>query len=381
MTKAERIAFLEETLAIDTTNANETLVADIIAKYLDKAKIASKQITFSPGRSNLIAEIGGDGPVFGLSGHMDVVPAGNLDLWTTPPFTPTTRDGKIYARGACDMKSGLIAMAIAMIELVEEKADLKGKVRLLATVGEETGLYGAKQLTDEGYADDMDALIISEPSGHKIVYAHKGVYTYSVTSYGKSAHSSMPELGINAIDNLLMFYNEMMKVFADELKPVNSALGPTVYCNSVIQGGEQFNIVPELAKFTANLRTIPEVPNDHITEILEGIVAKLNDSVEGMKLELEVEQSDLPMFSSMDSKLVQISTDEATKAFGEEPELLGAPGATDAAQFIRGNKDMEIIIFGPGNESMHQANEYVDIDNYLEMIDLYKTIILRYFES
>lgn len=377
MTREERIRFLEETLAIDTTNANEKQMADCIRKYLSNAGISSTEVEYAPGRNNLVAEIGTGGPVFGLSGHMDVVPVGDASKWGTSPFVPTEKEGKLYARGADDMKSGLVAMVIAMIELVEEKILLAGRVRLLATVAEESGLRGAEQLTKAGYADGMEALIVGEPSGRRIVYAHKGICNYTGTSFGKSAHSSMPQLGVNAIDNLLVFYNRMMDTFA-KLTVENAALGGLTYCNSMIQGGRQANMVPDLASFTANLRTIPEADNERTIGILQDIIAEMNRTIPGMNLKLEVLQSDPPMFSNLDSKLVVTALAEAKKMFGEDLPVLGAPGATDAAKFVQANKDMQIIIFGPGSDTMHQDNEYVAIDNYLEMIDLYKNIIKSY---
>lgn len=244
MTTKDRIKLLKAALSIDTAGGNETEMAMLLGKHLHTAGIPSKQIEYSSGRSNLVAEMGNAGPVLAFSGHMDVVPAGDVQAWATKPFVPVEKEGKLYARGATDMKSGLVAMVIAMLELADEGAALGGRLRLLATIGEETGLFGAEALTKAGYANDVEALIIGEPTGHRIVYAHKGICTYTVTSHGKSAHSSMPQNGVNAIDNLVVFYNRMMEEFS-KLNDENTALGKMTWCNSVIQGGEQFNIVPE----------------------------------------------------------------------------------------------------------------------------------------
>ncbi len=374
----KRLKLLQDILSVDSTNDNEESVADVIKNYLADSGIDSKKITYAPKRANLVAEIGTTGKsVLGISGHMDVVSAGDPNLWDSPPFAPTERDGKIYARGASDMKSGLAALVMAMIELKEENIPLNGKVKLLATVGEEIGLLGAKQLTDEKYADDLDALIIGEPTGHRIVYAHKGIFTYKITSVGKSAHSSMPELGINAIDNLILFYNRISAEFS-KLNDENEALGPFIVNNSIISGGEQVNSVPDSASLIANLRTTPEVNNEKITNILHAVVEELNNTVKGMNLKLEITLSIDPVFSQKNSRLVQIAKEEADTMFKENVPLLGMPGGADSAEFIRANKDMQIIIFGPGNETLHQVNEYVDITNYTEMIDLYKKIIVNY---
>lgn len=375
-----RIDLLEEILKINSVNGNEEEVADCLASHLQKAGIETKKVQYDNGRANLVAEIGNGGSVFSLSGHMDVVSEGELKDWNTPPFSAVDKDGVIYGRGACDMKSGLSAMVMAMIELKEEKVEFDGRVRLLATVGEEVGLLGAKQLTEQGYASDVEAMIIGEPTGRRIVYAHKGVLTYTINSRGKSAHSSMPELGCNAIDNLIIFYNKMMAEFA-KLTAENVALGKFVHNTSIINGGHQVNSVPDFATLTMNVRTTPEVNNSTVQSVLENIVSELNTTVKDMDLELTIKQSTSPVFSDVNSKLVKSAKIESQKMFKEDLPLFGAPGGTDAAEFILGNKDMQIIIFGPGNESLHQTNEHIEIASYLEMVDLYKNIILSYFSQ
>lgn len=275
-------------------------------------------------------------------------------------------------------------MAAAMMELADEQAGspgspgLQGRLRLFATVGEETGLLGAEQLTKLGYANDVEAMIIGEPTGRRIVYAHKGIVTANIASYGKSAHSSMPEHGVNAIDHLLLFYNRMETAFAKRQEE-NAALGKLTHCNSVIEGGEQHNIVPDRASLSVNIRTIPEAGNEDVLGMLREIITELNENVENMRLEITILQSDPPVFSDIHSRLMQTTQAEAKKMFGEELPVLGAPGATDAAKYIQGNKSMQIIVFGPGNDTMHQDNECVEEENYLEMIDLYKNIAGAYF--
>lgn len=378
MKKEERIALLCEVLSIPSDGKNEKAVADCLGKHFADHDISARELAYAPDRSNLIAQIGVGNHVLALSGHLDVVPAGDLKSWKSPPYAPELRDGKLYARGATDMKSGLVAMAIAMIELAKDKTMLDCCIRFLGTVGEETGLLGAQQLTDAGYAKDIEALIIGEPTGRRIVYAHKGICTITIHSHGKNAHSSMPEQGVNAIDNLILFYNRILPALS-KLNRENAALGKLSFCNSVIRGGEQFNMVPAKASLTTNLRTIPEIENEEIISLFYDTMTDMNRTIPCMWLEMDLKQSDPPVFSDPSSKLVQTARAEAKKMFGLEIPIIGAPGATDAAKFIQGNKRMQVVVFGPGSETMHQVNEYVKIDDYLDMIDLYKNIIRAYF--
>lgn len=377
MERQRKIQILKDIVNINSTNGHEEQVANYLQKLLAEHGIESEKVQYDVDRASLVSEIGSsDEKVLAFSGHMDVVDAGDVSKWKFPPFEATEHEGKIYGRGATDMKSGLAAMVIAMIELHEEKQKLNGKIRLLATVGEEVGELGAEQLTQKGYADDLDGLIIGEPSGHRIVYAHKGSINYTVKSTGKNAHSSMPEFGVNAIDNLLLFYNEIEK-FVKSIDATNEILGDFIHNVTVIDGGNQVNSIPEKAQLQGNIRSIPEMDNETVKQVLVKIINKLNKQ-ENVNLELIFDYDKQPVFSDKNSDLVHIAKSVASDIVKEEIPLLGISGTTDAAEFTKAKKAFPVIIFGPGNETPHQVNENVPVENYLEMIDVYKRIAIEF---
>lgn len=377
MERERKIQILKDIVNIDSTNGHEEQVANYLQKLFAEYGIESEKVQYDVDRASLVSEIGSnDGKVLAFSGHMDVVDAGDVSKWKFPPFEATEHEGKIYGRGATDMKSGLAAMVIAMIELHEEKQKLNGEIRLLATVGEEVGELGAEQLTQKGYADDLDGLIIGEPSGHRIVYAHKGSINYTVKSTGKNAHSSMPEFGVNAIDNLLLFYNEVEK-FVKSIDATNEILGDFIHNVTVIDGGNQVNSIPEKAQLQGNIRSIPEMDNETVKQVLVKIINKLNKQ-ENVNLELIFDYDKQPVFSDKNSDLVHIAKSVASDIVKEEIPLLGISGTTDAAEFTKAKKEFPVIIFGPGNETPHQVNENVSIENYLEMVDVYKRIATEF---
>lgn len=378
MKRNEKIEVLKKLIQIDTTNGNEKEAADYLKKVFEAYQINSKEVFYTKDRTSLVTEVGYGKKVLGLSGHLDVVSAGDLSEWTYPPFEGTEVNGRIYGRGATDMKSGLAAMVVAMIELSESKELMNGKIKLLATVGEEIGLFGAKQLTEEGYVDDLDSLIIGEPTQDNIVFAHKGVFTYRVVSKGVSAHSSMPELGINAIDKLIVFYNAL-KIELSKVTDTNTILGDFVHNTSIITGGNQVNSVPEYAELIGNTRTIPEFDNTKIEKLLIKLVSQINSSDVSSKLELIVTQNSYPMFSSEDSEIVKIAKESGGKILGKTIPAIGISGGTDACEFIRGKNKFPIIIFGPGNDTPHKTNENVETQNYLNMIEVYKDIARSFF--
>ncbi|EPT8860152.1 TPA: ArgE/DapE family deacylase [Listeria innocua] len=377
MERDRKIQILKDIVNIDSTNGHEEQVANYLQKLFAEYGIESEKVQYDVDRASLVSEIGSnDGKVLAFSGHMDVVDAGDVSKWKFPPFEATEHEGKIYGRGATDMKSGLAAMVIAMIELHEEKQKLNGKIRLLATVGEEVGELGAEQLTQKGYADDLDGLIIGEPSGHRIVYAHKGSINYTVKSTGKNAHSSMPEFGVNAIDNLLLFYNEVEK-FVKSIDATNEILGDFIHNVTVIDGGNQVNSIPEKAQLQGNIRSIPEMDNETVKQVLVKIINKLNKQ-ENVNLELIFDYDKQPVFSDKNSDLVNVAKRVASDIVKEEIPLLGISGTTDAAEFTKAKKEFPVIIFGPGNETPHQVNENVPVKNYLEMVDVYKRIAIEF---
>lgn len=203
ISEEQRLQIFKDLVAIKSVNTDEEKVSEYLKDLLAKHGIQATIMPISDRRTDLKAEIGSGSPVLGISGHMDVVSAGDESQWTSDPFTLVERDGQLFGRGASDMKSGLAAMVIAMIEIHDQGLLKKGTLRLMATMGEEVGEVGSRTFADDGSMKDVDALIIGEPSGYRLAYAHKGSMDIRLTSKGKAAHSSMPENGYNAIDPLI----------------------------------------------------------------------------------------------------------------------------------------------------------------------------------
>ncbi|NBA39102.1 ArgE/DapE family deacylase [Enterococcus hirae] len=376
MGNEEKIAILQELIRIKSVNGNEGEVAAYLNQLLNKHGIQGEIVSHTEGRDNLVATYhNGQGRVLGLSGHMDVVSAGDESNWTYPPFAAEIKGNRLYGRGATDMKSGLAAMVIAMIELKESGKPFNGTIKLLATVGEEVGELGSEQLTKAGYVDDLDGLIIGEPTNYNLMYTHMGSINYTVVSHGKEAHSSMPQEGYNAINHLNEFItraNEQMDALANDFQ--NSALGKTIHNVTVINGGNQVNSIPSQAQLQGNIRSIPEFPNDQIIDLLQKIVDELNEGT-NYHLELTIDYNKIPVKANPDSSL----THHIQKQFKQPLPLVGAAATTDAAEFTKSAHSFDFVVFGPGVVNLpHQIDEYVEIDNYLDMIDTYQAIILSY---
>ncbi|EOD7679112.1 TPA: ArgE/DapE family deacylase [Staphylococcus aureus] len=399
----EKIQLLADIVELQTENNNEIDVCNYLTDLFDKYDIKSEILKVNEHRANIVAEIGNGSPILALSGHMDVVDAGNQDNWSYPPFQLTEKDGKLYGRGTTDMKGGLMALVVSLIELKEQNELPHGTIRLLATAGEEKKQEGAKLLADKGYLDDVDGLIIAEPTGSGIYYAHKGSMSCKVTATGKAVHSSVPFIGDNAIDTLLEFYNLFKEKYSElkqqdtkhelDVAPMfksligkeiseedaNYASGLTAVC-SIINGGKQFNSVPDEASLEFNVRPVPEYDNDFIESFFQNII---ND-VDSNKLSLDIPSNHRPVTSDKNSKLITTIKDVAS-SYVEQDEIFVSAlvGATDASSFLGDNKDnVDLAIFGPGNPLMaHQIDEYIEKDMYLKYIDIFKEASIQYLKE
>lgn len=399
----EKIQLLADIVELQTENNNEIDVCNYLTDLFDKYDIKSEILKVNEHRANIVAEIGNGSPILALSGHMDVVDAGNQDNWSYPPFQLTEKDGKLYGRGTTDMKGGLMALVVSLIELKEQNELPHGTIRLLATAGEEKEQEGAKLLADKGYLDDVDGLIIAEPTGSGIYYAHKGSMSCKVTATGKAVHSSVPFIGDNAIDTLLEFYNLFKEKYLElkqqdtkhelDVAPMfksligkeiseedaNYASGLTAVC-SIINGGKQFNSVPDEASLEFNVRPVPEYDNDFIESFFQNII---ND-VDSNKLSLDIPSNHRPVTSDKNSKLITTIKDVAS-SYVEQDEIFVSAlvGATDASSFLGDNKDnVDLAIFGPGNPLMaHQIDEYIEKDMYLKYIDIFKEASIQYLKE
>lgn len=399
----EKIQLLADIVELQTENNNEIDVCNYLTDLFDKYDIKSEILKVNEHRANIVAEIGNGSPILALSGHMDVVDAGNQDNWSYPPFQLTEKDGKLYGRGTTDMKGGLMALVVSLIELKEQNELPHGTIRLLATAGEEKEQEGAKLLADKGYLDDVDGLIIAEPTGSGIYYAHKGSMSCKVTATGKAVHSSVPFIGDNAIDTLLEFYNLFKEKYSElkqqdtkhelDVAPMfksligkeiseedaNYASGLTAVC-SIINGGKQFNSVPDEASLEFNVRPVPEYDNDFIESFFQNII---ND-VDSNKLSLDIPSNHRPVTSDKNSKLITTIKDVASSYVDKDDIFVSAlVGATDASSFLGDNKDnVDLAIFGPGNPLMaHQIDEYIEKDMYLKYIDIFKEASIQYLKE
>lgn len=376
------LALLKEIVGIKSVLGGEKVVADRLQEVLEAHGIPCEQVEYAPGRNQLIATVKGTKPgkVLGFSGHMDVVPVGEV-AWETNPFEATEIDGNLYGRGTNDMKAGLIAAIAAMIRLKESGANFSGTVKLLSTVGEETAAIGAGQLVDEGYADDLDALVIGEPTDVRIAVAHKGALWPQITTYGKTAHGSMPDQGVNAIEHMLLVLDAFKKEF-DLSEHTDDLVGPSTSSLNVMKGGNGTNVVPDTCTVAIDIRTVASQSHEELKQQIEAMLDRLTNEVPHFKATVEY-INDLPAVrTEIADPFTQLVQEVVTDVTGETLEPYGMTGYTDASQFGRVEKNIPILILGPGETKYaHQPNEFVKIADFFDMITINQKIAEAYLKD
>ncbi|MFD1707717.1 ArgE/DapE family deacylase [Siminovitchia sediminis] len=381
MDREQAISFLQEIIQIKSVNppGNETEVALKIQALFNQHGIETELVEYDENRTNLIARLMGEnsGPVLGLTGHMDVVPTGEIE-WEHDPFGAEEVNGNIYGRGAVDMKSGLAACALSMVSLKEQGFPKRGEIILLATVGEEAGAVGARQLTEKGYADHLDALIIAEPTNNQIKIAHKGALWPQIVTYGKTSHGSMPEVGVNAVVHMNEIIQRILDNpfhFEDEEDPL---LGRPSFSVNVIQGGSNTNVVPDQCSANIDIRTIPSLDHQQIIQQIEQVIERTKEKYPELKAKVRILNDQAPVKTSGDDPFVKL-VQSVVKAADGPIELGGMTGYTDGSQFVSAKKKFPIIILGPGETSLaHQPDEFVEIDKYLNTVHLYQEIAKKF---
>ncbi len=383
MDRQRQIKLLQDLIQIETIDDHEKQVVDYLEKlfapYGDRVSLT--RVPYQGDRESVVISIGPTNGDFtlGFSGHMDVVNLGDRSAWKDDPFSGKLYDNdtKIYGRGTTDMKSGLAGMIGTFLTLLDEKVELTGELRLLATVGEETGMWDSEELTKQGYVDDLDVLVIGEDTTDlNVVYASNGDIDYTITSYGKVAISSQAGAGVNALDNMLDFIdlaNDKLR----NLPRIHETLGPVVHNVTMISGGDQVNSIPGKITARGNIRINPLYTVAEIQAILEDVVEQVNQ-IPQHKFDLQYDYLGEAVDGDLKGEYVTTAQSMLTDILGKPVKIVGEPGATDASNFVKSPTAPTMIVVGPGNDSVHQIDEYVDVAEYLAAAEFYERFAKKY---
>ncbi len=361
----------------DTTNlpGNEHLAAKVVHEFLDECGIEYKDYEKKPGRTNVVATVGKGRPVLVAAAHMDVVPAG--EGWSTEPFKPVVRDGRVYGRGTVDNKGQLASLLYCAKYLKEHEDELNGTFMLIAAADEERGSeLGLVYLVDEEIVR-ADAAIIPDTAGNmrEISVGEKGMVRMRVTSYGRQAHASTPELGFNAIWPLVDFLARFRKLDLGGAK--HDLFSPPTTNLGLIKGGAAVNIVPAQAEADIDCRYLPGMSGEEICGRLCALAEETMADNPGSKIEVAKLEDMAPFLLSRDEPIITLIQKHANKVLGLEPELTGMAGTTVCKQLVA--KGIPSVGYSTGDKGVaHVADEYIAVDEVVDFAKVMYSIVMDY---
>jgi succinyl-diaminopimelate desuccinylase len=367
--------------------ATEAAVADHVEQWLRREGLDGEVQAVAPGRPNVLAVLGdrAAGPTLLLEGHTDVVTEGDPAQWSHPPFGADLVDGKIYGRGAADMKSGLAAAMIAAAVLKRSGARLGGRLVVGALVDEEGDMLGAKHLVRTPLGRELTAAIICEPEQNELCLEQRGVVWARVTARGRMAHGAMPEAGVNPIAALAALVREaprlerrlrMLCARSRYLRP--PTVTPTVI-KAPVKGVPQSNVIPALAQATLDVRLTPGPEADAVAKEIDEACRRAAQACAGSTVDWEpVNGFRLATRVDRSEPLVRAMARAVRRATGNPPRYGGVPGSTDGT-ILRMELGIPIVTCGPGNRLIpHQVDEYVEVGQLVDAARIYVASALAY---
>lgn len=360
--------------AESTSRVSNLPVAEMIAEECTRLGIPVHLRPDPTGeKANLVATIAAaDGRTDGgvaLSGHMDTVPVDGQD-WASDPFVPEVREGRLYARGSADMKGFLALVVAALPRMVE--AELTEPLHLALTFDEELACRGGAQIVKDLVDLDVHprSCIVGEPTSMRVITGHKSVNIVRVDVTGRSAHSSLPAEGVNAVE-----YAARMATFFREITdgwrasgPFDESFGVPYSTGGVmtIEGGTAQNIVPERCSMVLEFRTIPAVDPQEVIATLGNRAAELTDQMRGEQAEAGIEEPDAAITVTVQDQVPALATAPDSPAVAIAQQSGGLPSdehvtyGTDGGPFCAAG--IETVICGPGDIAQaHKVDEFVEI--------------------
>ncbi|MDD2758975.1 MAG: succinyl-diaminopimelate desuccinylase [Methylomonas sp.] len=347
---------------------------DLLAGRLHNLDFIDERLDFEDTQ-NLWLRRGRQAPLFVFLGHTDVVPPGPIAAWQSPPFEPTIRDGKLYGRGAADMKGGIAAFVTAVERFIAEHPEHKGSIAILLTSDEEgiatNGVVKVVEVLQQRQ-EKIDWCLVGEPSSDKnigdvIRVGRRGSLCAKLTVFGIQGHVAYPELAENPIHALAPALKELTEEVWDQ---GNAFFPPTRLQVSNISGGTGAeNIIPGHVELQFNLRFCTELDEHLIRSHTEAILDR-----HGFKYDLQWRLSGNPFLTSHGELIAATHAAIETVCGFETKDDTG--GGTSDGRFIAPT-GAQVIELGPLNASIHKVNEHIGLDELETLTRIYQQILVR----
>jgi succinyl-diaminopimelate desuccinylase len=336
-------------------------IGDFIFKRLaERGLTVRKQEVFS-GRYNIIAEIKSESelPPLVILCHMDTVVVG--DGWTEDPFAADEKNGLIFGRGACDMKSGLACGISVLEELWESGKKSERTLYFIATVDEEAEMSGIQAILRENFLPKDSLLMDLEPTSLSVATSHKGRIWFRVNVRGVTAHASTPWKGIDAIAAAAHFISIIHDLIY--LMPEHAEMGSNTVTFGMIDGGYQPYVVPDYCTMTMDVRTVSPYTEQDISELMNRAKDLVDIKFPGIKISWELTGNRPYVCGNPKLNLCTEICNAYREVCGQEAHIELFPGYTDSAVAAAALGSENFVSFGPGSlEKAHKPDEYVKTD-------------------
>jgi len=355
------ISLLSDLVAIDSVNpslvagaAGEAQIADAVETHMRAIGLDVHRQDVAPGRPNVIGVLEGSerGRSLMFCGHIDTVGVAGMQS----PFTPMIREGRLYGRGAQDMKAGVAAM-IDAARVAQADGFRRGRLVIAAVVDEEYASIGADALVREWKAD---AAVVTEPTDLQIGVGHKGFAWATIETRGRAAHGSRPAEGRDAILRMgrVLARLEQLDRELQSRKP-HPLVGTGSLHTSIIEGGRELSSYPDLCRLQLERRTVPGESAHTFAREMSDLVNTLRDADPELDASVELMFS-RPPYELPSSHDLPRALEAASAAAGARSSNVGMSFWTDAA--ILGEAGIPSVLFGPGGAGLHSREEYVVVN-------------------
>jgi acetylornithine deacetylase len=345
------------------TGGGESKIAAFVAAWLAAAGLAVQVVEPVPGRASVVGVLAGagGGTSLMLNAHMDTVGAGGMKN----PFVPVVREGRVYGRGAYDMKGSLAAIMIAAREA--KKLKLHGDVIIAAVADEEVASIGTAAVLKRVEAD---AAIVTEPTEMRLCLAHKGFAWLEVETRGVAAHGSRPDLGVDAIAHMGRILTGVLEL--DRRLRAGRGhllLGTGTIHASLVEGGQELSTYPARCVVTLERRTIPGEDGASALREVEALIEAARGEDPALEASARLLLERPPSQLGADSFVTEAVEKAATEVLGREPEVIGVAYWMDMA--LSNAVGIPTVAFGPSGEGAHADVEWVDLASLEQCVQVY----------
>lgn len=365
---------LQELIRRESVTPLDAGCQDLLAARLSTLGFVDERLHFADTQ-NLWLRRGQQAPLFVFLGHTDVVPPGPLDKWDSPPFEPTIRDGKLYGRGAADMKGGIAAFVTAVERFVTAYPEHKGSIAILMTSDEEgIATHGVVKVVEvlQQRQEPIDWCLVGEPSsdqqiGDVIRVGRRGSLNAKLTVYGIQGHVAYPELAENPIHTLA----PALKALTEEVWDHGNAFFPPtrLQVSNITGGTGAENIIPGQVEVQFNLRFCTELDEATIKARTHAILDRF-----GFRYDVQWRLSGHPFLTSQ-GELIEATHAAIESVCGLVPKD-DTGGGTSDGRFIAPT-GAQVIELGPINASIHKINEHIGLDELETLSQVYQQILVN----